>query len=104
MFRFRSALDSATRSDARHQAEITSWWRDWHRYLQAHLQLLEARQAEATAPPSFERTDDAWEQQRAAADQTLRRIPHDRRAVFDRTREARRAPTEAELGATGRAN
>ena len=104
MFRFRSAIDSATRSDARHQAEVTSWWRDWHRYLHAQLQLLDARQAEATTPPSFERTDDAWEQQRATAEQVLRRIPHDRRAVFDRTREARRAPTEAELGTTGRAN
>ena len=101
-FGSRSAVDTATRSDARHQAEIKSWWRDWHRYLHAQLQLLQSRQAEATVPPSFERTDQAWEQQRAEAEHTLRRVPHDRRAVFDRTRELRRAEVQAQLEAKQR--
>ena len=95
MFRSRSAIDEALRTDARHQAEVTSWWRDWHRYLEAQLQLLTAREAEMVAPPSFERSDSAWEQQRADAEQTYRRIPADRRALFDRTRDAHRARLES---------
>ena len=103
-FGSRSTIDTATRIDARHQAEIKSWWRDWHRCLRAQLQLLDARQAEATTAPSFERTDQAWEQQRAEADQTLRRIPHERRAVFDRTREARRTEVQVQLETKQRAH
>ena len=97
IFGNRSTMDAATRVDARHQAEIKSWWRDWHRYLQAHLHLLTARQAETTHAPSFERSEEAWEQQRADAEQTLKRIPHDRRVVFDRTRDARRGEVHAQL-------
>ena len=103
-FGSRSTIDTATRIDARHQAEIKSWWRDWHRCLRAQLQLLDARQAEATTAPSFERTDQAWEQQRAEAEQTLRRIPHERRAVFDRTREARRTEVQVQLETKQRAH
>jgi hypothetical protein len=103
-FRGQSTTDAATRSDARHQAEIKAWWRDWYRYLTAQLQLLDARQAEATSPPSFERTEQAWEQQRAQAEQTLKRIPHDRRGIFDRTRDARRAEVQAQLDAKHQSN
>src|SRR3954447_19986061 len=72
----RSTVHVADRVDARHQAEIKTWWRDWHRYLQAQLQVLDARQAATLQGPSFERTDEAWEYQRVEAEQTLRRIPH----------------------------
>lgn len=104
MFRTRSTVDAATRIDARHLAEIKAWWRDWRRYLQAHLQLLHTRQAEATLAPSFERTDQAWEQQRTEAEHTLKRIPHDRRVVFDRARDARRADIQAQLEGKQQAN
>src|ERR687885_603767 len=99
-----STAEAATRADALHQAEVRSWWRDWHRYLQAHLQLLDAQAAEATHAPSFERTADAWEQQHAEAEQTLKRIPHDRRVVFDRTRDGRRAEMQAHLEVRATAN
>ena len=103
-FGTRSTVDAATRIDARHQAEIKAWWRDWHRYLKAQLQLLDARQAEATHTPNFERTEQAWEQQRTEAEQTLKRIPHDRRVVFDRTRDARRGEVQALLESKHQSN
>ena len=102
MFGSRWGGDLAARSDARHQAEVRSWWRDWHRYLEAQLQLLRARAAETTSPPSFERDDDAWEQQRAEAELALRRVPQERRTVFDRTRDTHRVEVVAALeGANG---
>jgi len=91
--RFGTAADL----DAQHQAEITTWWRDWHRWLTAHVHLLEARAADGSQPPSFERTDDAWELQRTEAEQTLQRIPPAARVVFERARDARRTDVEAEL-------
>src|SRR4051812_42166048 len=101
IFRPRSAIDAATQLDARHQAETKVWWRDWHRWLTAHLQLLEARQAEASRPPSFERSDDAWEQLQADAEQTLRRIPHNQRVVFERARDTRRGEVQAQVQTNG---
>ena len=100
----RSTLDTATRVDARHEAEVKAWWRDWHRYLTAHTELIETRQAEATQAPSFERSEQAWEERRAAAEQTLKRLPHERRIVFDREREERRATVQAALEAKQRNN
>jgi hypothetical protein len=104
LFGTRSTVDAAMRIDARHQAEIKAWWRDWHRYLKAQLQLLDARQSEATHAPNFERTEQAWEQQRAEAEQTLKRIPHDRRVVFDRARDARRGEVQALLESRHQSN
>src|SRR5206468_1219532 len=96
----RTSVNAASRVDARHQAEVRAWWRDWQRYLQAHTQLLDTRASETTGAPSFERTDEAWEAQRIEAELTLRRIPHDRRVVFDQQREDRRVAVEAGLEAT----
>ncbi|MDQ5851486.1 MAG: hypothetical protein M3380_05320 [Chloroflexota bacterium] len=100
----RSTVDAATRIDARHEADVKAWWRDWRRYLEAQLQLLHARQAEATQAPSFERSEQAWEEQRATAEQTLKRMPHERRVVFDREIEVRRAMVQGALEAKQRSN
>jgi hypothetical protein len=100
----RAAVSSADKADAMHQAQVHEQWRDWDRYLQAHLQLLDALQAEATSLPSFERQDDAWEMKRERAQADLKRIPGYRRGLFDRVREERRQDVQHELEAAQRAN
>ena len=85
----RGTISNAAKADAAHQALVAEQWRDWHAYLQAQLQLLDAQQAEDTSLPSFERQTTSWEVQREQAEATLKRIPAARRAVFDAERDLR---------------
>jgi hypothetical protein len=80
--------------------EIHATWADYVRYLEAHLQLLDSRDA---AAPAFER--DAADDVLATAQATLAAIAPSRRARFDAVLEQERQHTllavEAEHAAAG---
>jgi hypothetical protein len=97
MLPHRTGVSNAAKADATHQALVAEQWRDWHMYLQSHLKLLDAQQAETSALPSFERQPTSWETQRELAEAALKRIPTARRVVFDREREHRREEVQRDL-------
>ncbi len=97
MLSHRAGVSNAARADATHQAQVAEQWRDWHVYLQSHLRLLDAQQAESSALPSFERQPTSWEVQRELAEAAIKRIPTARRIVFDREREQRREEVQRDL-------
>lgn len=80
------------RAGAALQEEVHGQWRDWTRYLQAHLTLLDARAAERHI--TFER-DATLEEQVRAARSTLALMPQARRSLFDQLREERRQTVQA---------
>lgn len=85
---------------ALHEA-VHRQWRDWTRYLEAHLVLLDARTAERQV--AFER-DETLEEQANQAHTTLAALPPAQRALFEQLHEERRqavqAAQEAEPGRT----
>jgi hypothetical protein len=82
------------RASAALQETVHSQWRDWVRYLEAHLTLLDARAAERQI--SFERNT-ALEEQATAAQANLAALPIERRQLFDAIREERRQTVQLAL-------
>lgn len=81
------SISPLERAGAALQEEVHGQWRDWTRYLQAHLTLLDARAAERHV--IFER-DATLEEKVRAARSALATMPQARRSLFDQLREERR--------------
>lgn len=89
-------LSSIERANAVLREEVHHEWRDWTRYLEAHLTLLDARAAERRI--AFER-DEALEERVARARGALAALPQERRALFDQLRDERRQAVQVSLEA-----
>jgi hypothetical protein len=86
-----------TRAGAAIQEAIHTQWRDWTRYLEARLALLDARIAERRV--AFERDNDL-EERAEQARTALTVIPQARRLLFDRLCEERRQALQVGLEST----
>jgi hypothetical protein len=86
-----------TRAGAAIQEAIHTQWRDWTRYLEARLALLDARIAERRV--AFER-DNNLEERAEQARTALTVIPQARRILFDRLCEERRQALQVGLEST----
>ncbi len=87
--------------DAMARAEVARQWREWRRYLQAHLTLLTTSDDEVVEPAL--EAEEARGSERARAQRDLAALEPQRRAVFDRYRAGRRAEVQARLEAEARA-
>jgi hypothetical protein len=85
--------------DAVTQEQIAAQWRDWCRYLRAHLTLLDVRAAENRV--AFERAE-TLEGEAAQAQADLHAIPVARRTIFDMAREERRQQVQEKKEAAQR--
>ncbi len=86
-----------TRAGAAIQEAIHTQWRDWTRYLEARLALLDVRIAERSV--AFER-DNNLEERAEQARTALAVIPQARRLLFDRLCEERRQALHVGLEST----
>ncbi len=86
-----------TRASAAIQEAIHAQWRDWTRYLEARLALLDVRIAERRV--AFER-DNNLEERADQARTVLAVIPQARRLLFDQLCEERRQVLQAGLEST----
>jgi hypothetical protein len=92
-------VSSFAKYDAVTQEQIAAEWRDWCRYLRAHLTLLDVRAAENRV--AFERAE-TLEGEAAQAQADLHAIPVARRAIFDMAREERRQQVQEKQEAAQR--
>jgi hypothetical protein len=87
-------ISARDRITAAEQEETSRAWRDWCRYLQTHLALLDRRAAQA-GRVAFE-ADEAGEAAEDAAQQTLRLLPASQRGLFDHVVGERRQLIQSE--------
>jgi hypothetical protein len=89
-------------NDTAFQEQAIAQWRDWRRFLDLHLQLLDVRSSAAVDAEAFEIADSAADREREIKRQ-LAAIPGDARALFERLVEERRQQVHAAMDAERRA-
>jgi hypothetical protein len=96
------SISTIQHAQACYEEEVAATWHDWRGYLQANLQILDAR---AARPQAALDHDEDGAQGAGQAEQNLALIPSARRALFDAVRqqhlEQRRAVLEASLATPG---